>query len=402
MKRRVRFGLIGTGEIAIAHAAALRRLDERAVLVAVADSNPARLVRFAQQHFVPFTYQSAKELLLRDDLDVITLCTPPSTHERLVIEALTTGRYVVCEKPLAHTLSSADRILAHARAYPGRLSVCFQLRYLAPPARIKWLADERGLIPKGGRFTQLTPFPAGTNGSWWGRWSVAGGGVVITRFIHELDMMLHLFGPVSSIEAEMTRLADRTESEDTCRMHARFASGAIVEGVCAIGDGVSKTEFFVDTEEGRLASPWNGRIQSKLIKEAESRIPDWFPQRRPSMVRRAISRALRRSGNAHMIPKPRYVNPHQVYLEAVVDAVENRRDLPLDAGQARQTQELCTAVYESAIRGIPVTPDDSTEWTCYEGIDSARFADAARRRFDALGTFLGHSRQQQVPSPAQS
>jgi predicted dehydrogenase len=390
MNSRIRFGLIGAGTIASAHADAVRRIADRAVIVAVADPNAAQLVRFGQRHFVPFAYRTTRELLNRDDLDVITICTPPVTHEPLAIEALASGRYVVCEKPLAHTLASADRILAQAMRFPGKLSICFQHRYQAVTQRIKWLAEEEGLGPlRSGRFVQLTPFPEGGLSSWWGRWSVAGGGVVITRFIHDLDTMLHLFGPMESVDAKMANLGARIESEQACQMHVRFVSGATVEGLCSIGHPVSNVQFSVHADAGDLRSPWTPGNTSPAVRKAEHRIPDTLPPEAPSVLRRALNRALRRSGNGHLIPQPRYVNSHQAYLESVVESVENGRALPIDENEARRTQELCTAVYESSIQGTRVMAVDSRKWECYGGIDAAMFAESSRRNNDALRSLAG-------------
>ena len=383
--QRVRFGLIGTGEIASSHATALRRMSDRAVLVAVADSNAARLVTFGQRHFVPFAYHSVNELLTRDDLDVIIVCTPPASHEKVVIDALAKGRYVVCEKPLAHTLASADRILAHGRKYPGKLSVCFQLRYSTVPRRITWLT-ERGRVGRliGGSFTQMTLLPALSGSSWWGRWSVAGGGVVITRFIHELDMMLHLFGHAASVEAQMTSLTAPIESEDTCRMHIRFESGATVNGICSVANGRSNVGFFVDSEAGRIESPWTARLPPEIKREAEAGVPDWFANSQRSILQRAFERAIRSTGHAHLIPVPRYVNPHQVYLEAIVNAVSVGGPLPVDGEQARQTQQLCTAVYEAGIRGERVETAKATDWACYNGVDPKMYAEVSGRHLSEL------------------
>ena len=63
-----------------------------------------------------------------------------------------------------------------------------------------------------GHFQRFARLPAGHDvAGWWGRWDRAGGGAVMTQAIHEIDLMLHLFGPATSVRAEIATLglADR-------------------------------------------------------------------------------------------------------------------------------------------------------------------------------------------------
>ena len=169
-------------------------------------------------------------------------------------------------------------------------------------------------------------------------------------------------------------------------MHIRFASGATVEGFCSTTCGNSRIGFFVDSEAGRIENPWVARLPAHLIREAEKTVPEWFSNSRRSIFERAAHKAIRRIGKANLIPAPRYTSPHQVYLEAIVDTVASRGDLPVDVTQARHTQELCTAVYEAAIQERRVSISNSTKWMCYGGIDKAAYKDRSRRHLSELKT----------------
>ena len=92
-----------------------------------------------QPAFHPVQPSDYRALLDRRDIDVVAVCTPPALHERIVVDALEAGKFVMCEKPLAHTLAAADRILAAARRHPGKLSTVFQFRYLPEVRRTRWL-----------------------------------------------------------------------------------------------------------------------------------------------------------------------------------------------------------------------------------------------------------------------
>ena len=117
--KRIGVGIVGTGVIASEHARTLLHLREQAQLVAAADLNPARLMRFGEAHFFPFACSSATELIERPDVDLVVVATPPSAHKAIVAEALEAGKYVICEKPIAHTLGEADAIMRHAEQFSG-------------------------------------------------------------------------------------------------------------------------------------------------------------------------------------------------------------------------------------------------------------------------------------------
>ncbi|HKR96980.1 MAG TPA: Gfo/Idh/MocA family oxidoreductase, partial [Candidatus Angelobacter sp.] len=106
------FGIVGAGRIFEQHAIACNSLGGRARLLALADIDEAQLQKAVGKYSIPFATDDYRSLLDRNNIDVITVCTPPVLHERVVVDALQADKFVVCEKPLAHTLESADRIIA--------------------------------------------------------------------------------------------------------------------------------------------------------------------------------------------------------------------------------------------------------------------------------------------------
>src|SRR5215831_9911411 len=100
----VGIGVIGAGRIFEQHARAYSELGGRARLLAIADVDEGQLRKATAKHFIPYAHQDYRAILDREDVDVVAVCTPPSLHERAVIDALEAGKHVVCEKPLAHTL----------------------------------------------------------------------------------------------------------------------------------------------------------------------------------------------------------------------------------------------------------------------------------------------------------
>src|ERR1700756_1309718 len=134
-----RIGIIGTGLIAREHARAILMLSGSATIVAAADVDVQRLEAFCSSFPVLRRYQNAHELIADSEVDLVVITTPPAAHELAAVSALEAGKYVFCEKPLAHSMASAARITEACARYPARLTVSHQLRYDPSFRRMIWL-----------------------------------------------------------------------------------------------------------------------------------------------------------------------------------------------------------------------------------------------------------------------
>jgi predicted dehydrogenase len=84
-----------------------------------------------------------RAVIARDDIDIIDICTPGSSHEEIAIAALQAGKNVICEKPLANTVAEAERMAAAANTASGKSMVAFNYR------RVPALAHARNLVAEG-------------------------------------------------------------------------------------------------------------------------------------------------------------------------------------------------------------------------------------------------------------
>jgi predicted dehydrogenase len=129
----VRLYLIGAGVIARTHATAAAKLDEP-VELHVADPSAAARAAFAAEHPAAAGYASAAEMLAapaRDD-DIVIVATPPGFHHGTAVQALRSGRHVLCEKPLAMTADEATDLLRVAQEAGRMLGSC-STRYRTLP-----------------------------------------------------------------------------------------------------------------------------------------------------------------------------------------------------------------------------------------------------------------------------
>ncbi|MCW2694779.1 MAG: oxidoreductase domain protein, partial [Mycobacterium sp.] len=127
MSHRVRAGLIGAGFMGGVHAHAVRCTGGE--VTRLAGSSPDSAARAAARLGVDHVAASAAELIEADDVDVVHICTPNNLHAPLARLALEAGKAVVCEKPLATTLSDAEELASLAAEHGAVTAVPFVYRY---------------------------------------------------------------------------------------------------------------------------------------------------------------------------------------------------------------------------------------------------------------------------------
>jgi predicted dehydrogenase len=148
----LRVGMVGYGFMGKAHAQAWRNaarfyeLPLRPELTALCGRSPSALASAAETYGFADTETDWQDLIARDDIDVVDICTPGDTHATIAIAALEAGKHVLCEKPLANTVGQAREMLAAAeRAAAGGRHSMVGFNYRRVPA----LALARQLITDG-------------------------------------------------------------------------------------------------------------------------------------------------------------------------------------------------------------------------------------------------------------
>lgn len=394
-QRMFGIGIIGAGRVFEQHARACAEIGPRTRLVAVADTDEAQVRRATSHYFIPFAHRDYRSLLERRDIDVVTVCTPPVSHERIVIDALEAGKFVICEKPLAHSLEWADRIIAAARRHPGRLTTVFQFRYLPEVRGIQWLSQQgylgRLLFGRFSRHARFDPAakpakpgkarkPGKERADWWGRWAVSGGGLVMTQLIHDLDLMCHLFGQPIEVSAAIDTLQEAIESEDTCAATVRFESGALA---CCHGTMTAQqtsSAFDVIGEQASGHLPWefecrDRKRRAQALREVLAKHPTIVESPATRGFLRSLGGRLRHGRGS----VSRTLTAHTPYLADVLDAIDNGRPLPIGPHEARVSLDLCTAVYTSALTRSPVSVPIDRANPYYSGVTAQDYEGRQRR-----------------------
>jgi predicted dehydrogenase len=134
----LRVGVVGLGYAGRTHLESYLQLPDTHV-IALADPDPERLSRLGEIHNIPHLHHDHQELLAREDLDAISVCTPNHLHAPVAIAALERGRHVLCEKPLARSGPEAEAIVQAAIQAGRVLKVAFNHRARADVVALKHL-----------------------------------------------------------------------------------------------------------------------------------------------------------------------------------------------------------------------------------------------------------------------
>jgi len=341
--------LVGCGRIGERHAAILAA-DEASRLVAVVDSDPARVKAFERQ-YGGTGYADLGEMLRAEAPDLVASCTPSGDHAEHVLAASRAGvPNILVEKPIALLLSDADEMIAACASSGSRLFVVKQNRYNLPIVKLKGTLDE-------GRFGRLVLGAVRVrwcrrqsyydNAAWRGKWA-SDGGVFSNQASHHVDMLLYMLGECESVRAiGSTRLVD-IEAEDTGVAILRFRNGAL--GVIEATTAARPTDL-----EGSISILGeNGTVEVGGI--AMNEMTTWkFAESEP--------------GDADVMERCRtkpldvYGFGHRAYYRDVFAALESGHAPPVDGREGRRSLEVITAIYESIETGneilLPFVPSRS-------------------------------------------
>ena len=129
MSQRYRVGIIGCGRISARHANAYTAI-EATKLVAAAEPDPERRLKFYETYGVVGFYENYREMLAEEQLDIISICTWPPLHCEMTITAAKSGvKAILCEKPMALNLGEADKMLEACEATGTKLVIGHQHRF---------------------------------------------------------------------------------------------------------------------------------------------------------------------------------------------------------------------------------------------------------------------------------
>jgi UDP-N-acetyl-2-amino-2-deoxyglucuronate dehydrogenase len=334
------FALVGCGVIAPCHARCITELDN-ARLVAVCDIVEAK-ARLLAETYPAEVYTDYRQLLHRDDIDIINVLTPSGYHAEVGIAAARAGKHVIVEKPMDVNLTRADALIEACQQAGVKLCCISQHRFDFAMQDLKQAitSGKLGTLNFSGSYTQWYRAQGYyDSGDWRGTWKLDGGGALMNQSIHYVDLLQYVMGPVEEVYALTAALAHvRIEVEDITVATVKFRSGAlgVIEGMTLAYPGFCARLEVFGSDGGVI-------IENDQIKEWRLRSGE--PYNRPlSEVQLIVGTTSADIGH----------HAHRRQIADMMKAVWEDRQPLCNGPEGRKALEIVLAIYQSARTQKPV------------------------------------------------
>ena len=381
MSEQVKLALIGCGGIAGAHVTGYENLlqagYERFRIEAMVDSDPARAAALAERWAgisgeQPAVYCSVEEMLQAGRPDGVDICTPHAFHHTAALPCLKAGVPVMVEKPCGITVRASKKMLAASEKSGAFIATAEQIRRCTGARAMEWAINRKKMIGAP-RFFVMEVFGHQEFNwksyafSWRGLRLLTGGGMLIDAGAHFADMMLHVFGPVAEVSADMRTYFTPTldgpgglgkrklDVEDTWLATLRFESGLIGHWGWsreARGHTVQASTYFGAKGSLQDKQKWMHPFQfgADLKREDGSEVAY-------EEIEAAYLASLSARQSAALFP---YGLGDGISNECwdFVEAIASGRVPEVDGLAGLRAKALCYAFYESNFAGKPIRPAD--------------------------------------------
>jgi len=215
--------IIGLGAISSTHIDAIQSYG--ANLVAVCDIKEERMQKFSCEKYIDY-----HELLKRDDIDIVHICTPHFLHAQMAIDCANAGKHVLVEKPASTQTEQLIKVIENKNG--KKVCVCFQNRYNNGTRTAKDIIDQKVYGNIVGVYA-LVPWYRNdeyyTKSDWRGKLSTEGGCLLVNQAIHTVDLMQYLVGEVEAVKAHVDNYTHEgiIEGEDTATAALYYKSGIV-------------------------------------------------------------------------------------------------------------------------------------------------------------------------------
>lgn len=349
----IKVGLIGCGGIARWAHSLFYKAAEDVKVVAICDIDSQRLEIFHKEGIPDAdTYSDYHDVLNREDIDCIDICTPNYLHAQIAVEAFAKGKHVFSEKPdavspelvlaMKEASEKADKVLMVMRNNRFTDASRYAKQYIEDgrmgrvyAARCGW-QRRRGIPGKGGWFTTKAQ---------------SGGGPLIDLGVHMIDLAIWLMGnptPVAVSGATYCEFANSDVSdsvnsafgkevkggtfdvEDLAMGFIRFDNGAVLQIEFSWASNVKEEHRFVELRGTKAGLLWQDGTKLEFYSEEHGQLTD-----------------LNLSGNLAD-------NGHVRNLRNFYDVVQGKAEPCFKPQQGVDMIKILTAIYKSAETGREV------------------------------------------------
>jgi predicted dehydrogenase len=357
MTKQLKTALVGVGKVTDMHARALAKLKESA-FTAVCSRSREKGEDYAARYKIK-AYTDVAEMINREQVDVVIICTPHPNHREPTIAALEAGAHVLIEKPLASSLEDCDAMIEASKRCGKQIGVVCQRRWYRPAMRVKEAIDA-GKIgkPVFGTVNMLGWRDKSYYDSdpWRGTWKGEGGGVLVNQAPHQLDMLQWFMGEIDECYGHWSNLNHPyIEVEDTANAILKFKNGAVANIIVSNSQkpgifgkvhvhGENGASVGVQTDGGAMFVAGMSSILEPPVNDL------WTVPGEEHMLQQWVEEDSEFFNGLPMQMDYFHERNIEDFLQALLEGRE-----PMITGEAgRVTVEIFTAIYRSTRDGLPV------------------------------------------------
>ena len=228
-EKRIRIGMIGTGQIAQSHMTTYAKMTDTVEMVACADINEAAARKSADEYKIPNVYTDFHEMLKRDDIDAVDVCLHNNFHLPAAVAGLEAGKHVYCEKPIAGSYHDGLAMLQTAEKLKKKLHIQIFSLYTDETRAAKNLIDagELGEVfhaRSTGFRRRGRPFVDGYGTQTFVQKRNSAGGALYDMGVYHISQLLYLLG-----NPKVERITGKTYQKTDMDPARRESSGYDVE-----------------------------------------------------------------------------------------------------------------------------------------------------------------------------
>lgn len=346
--KKLNFAIIGCGRISYKHVEALYNNREEAVLKAVCDvvleKAEAKRDEYAEKMGIDkkeiSTYTDYKEMIEKEDLDVVTVATESGYHAEIAIYAMEHKINTIVEKPMAMSIDDANKMIEVADKNHVKLSICHQNRFNKPVVKLREAIENNkfGKLVNGeARILWNRNMDYYNQAPWRGTWKLDGG-TLMNQCIHNIDLLQWMMGgEIDRVYAECDTFLRDIEAEDFGTILIRFKNGAIgiVEGSACVYPKNLEETLSVFGQNGAVS------IGGLAVNELET----WrFEGEDEDKVKEEVNTKI---DNV-------YGKGHTPLFKNVIDAINSDTDPLVSGREGIKAMSIILAAYKSRKTGMPV------------------------------------------------
>ena len=297
---KIRVALIGNGNICRGpHVRQYLEMTDSVEVVALCDILIERSEAFKRDFFPNAdVYEHYEDVLVRDDIDAVDICTPNYLHSIIAVAALKAGKHVFCEKPDAVSVEEAEKMKKAAEESGKVLMVMRNNRHLPTSEYMKqYIADGKAGEIYTGRCGWIRRRGVPGKGGWFTTKAMSGGGPLIDLGVHVIDLSMWLMGnptPVSVTGCTYSKFADNNVGSDHTRAKTptdtgifdvedlatgfiKFDNGASLQIEFSWASNIKEDRKFVELRGTKAGFSWHDN-ELEIYTEENGQVVDVVPR----------------------------------------------------------------------------------------------------------------------------